>query len=140
MGLFGNRQAVDTTARAEIAALRDELTRTQSFIRQLEQEQVGLHDQVRRWMRRAVAAERAAERNQEQRPHVNGHVAAVTPAPASPAAGSRLTLRGARARIAMRRRLEFEAEQLRRVQEPEADTRLPAAEVGTPLEAEPEGA
>lgn len=110
MNLFGPRKVIDEDARAEAARLGDELARVESVVRQIETEVAGMHDQVRRWMRRAVAAERAVERNQE--PHANGF-AAVTPAsPAAPAAPARLSMRGARARIALRKRFEFEQRSL----------------------------
>lgn len=48
-------------------------------MRALETEQATLHDQVRKWMRRAIAAERAAERNQE--PDPKGPETPATPAP-----------------------------------------------------------
>lgn len=134
MRLFGPRQAVDETARAELAQLRDEVVRAQSVVRQIEQEAIAMHDQVRRWMRRAVAAERAVLRNQE--PPVNGM---ATPAAHAPAVVvpplNRVNLRGARARIAARRQLEAQAEFLRHVSEGEpAPSRdaLPAPDVEVP--------
>lgn len=118
MNLFRPRQVEDAEARQEVARLRGELELVQSAMRQLETEVIGMHDQVRRWMRRAVAAERAVARNQETATNGNGHEPAPeTPAAPPPAALSRLTLRGARNRIAARRRLESEAAYLRQVSE-----------------------
>ena len=125
MPLFGPRKVEDDGARAalaelrvELTELRAELTRAESVVRQIEAEVIGMHDQVRRWMRRAVAAERAAERNQE--PTGIGHDGQpeATPAPRTSAAPlSRVTLRGARARIAARRQLEAQTAMLRRLSE-----------------------
>jgi hypothetical protein len=135
--LFGPRHVVDSEARRELAELRAELTKAMSVVRQLDTEQAAMHADVKRWMRRAVAAERAAERNQG--PHANGHgpVPPVTPASPTlheldPPPVSRLTLRGARARIAARRQIEAHAALLRRVQGetpalPAADAPLPDA-------------
>jgi len=122
-----------------VTRLRDELERVQSVVRQIETEVVGMHDQVRRWMRRAVAAERAVVRNQEPAvslPHVNGH---ATPAPRTPSTISRLSLRGARARIAARRRLEADAEVLREVSEGAPSTHALPVDVSVPPEGETEG-
>jgi chromosome segregation ATPase len=133
--LFGPRQFADSQARDELTRLRDELTRVESVVRQVEQEVIDMHSQVRRWMRRAVAAERAVERNQE--PSTNGHGSQpveVTPAQPTPARPfSRITLRGARQRIAMRQRLEREQAFLRQVSEgaPSPDT-VPAVEPPAP--------
>jgi hypothetical protein len=131
VNLFGPRKVVDDDARAQLARLRDELVSVQSVVRQIETEAIAMHDQVRRWMRRAVAAERSVSRNQEP-PAVNGHGQA-TPAMLPPAALSRLNLRGARNRIAARRQLEMEQEFLRRVSEgaPALDA-LPAAPAALP--------
>lgn len=71
MILFGKRQVKPV---AELEALRAELLKVQSAVRTLELEQQAMHDQVRRWMRRAVAAERNQEQARETDP------AAVTPA------------------------------------------------------------
>lgn len=129
MPLFGSRQAVDEAAREEVARLRDEITRVQSVVRQIEAEVVGMHDQVRRWMRRAVAAERVVERNQD--PHPNGagdpNGSAAPPAPPPRAANSRINLRGARARIVYRRRLEAEAALLRHVSGGDSGTPHPTS-------------
>lgn len=61
---FGKRQA-DGDVRVELARLGQRVTSLESTLRQLEGEQILMHDQVRKWMRRAVAAERAMVRNQE---------------------------------------------------------------------------
>ncbi len=65
MALFGRGkvEAPDTAER--LSRLEAEVSRLASALRLLEVEQGTVHDQVRKWMRRAVAAERAAERNQE---------------------------------------------------------------------------
>ncbi|HKW42521.1 MAG TPA: hypothetical protein VJN39_14830 [Gemmatimonadales bacterium] len=91
--MFGFRKGQgDASLIQRVTVLEAELSKTQSVVRQLEGEQLLMHDQVRKWMRRAVAAERAVERNQE--PAEDG-----TPAP--PARRVRLSkglLWGARAR------------------------------------------
>lgn len=71
-----------------VGEILERLGKLESTMRQLELEQIEMHDGVRRWMRRAVAAERAAGRNQER----SGTAAPdVTPVPPP-------TLRGARLR------------------------------------------
>ena len=92
MKLFGSR---------EVKGLPDlvdhelRIGKLESLLRQLETEQLTLHDQVRKWMRRAVAAERNQERS----------TLGAAPAPATPPAPPSRSTRGmwgARARIAMR--------------------------------------
>ena len=61
----------------EVGAVLQRMSALESAFRTLEQEQIAMHDQVRKWMRRAVAAERAAGRNQE--PEAGGRPA--TPGP-----------------------------------------------------------
>ena len=85
---FRKRQAAPPDAENRLAHLEAELTKVQSTVRQLEGEQILLHDQVRKWMRRAVAAERAIGRGEPQA------------APAPPAAPRRMW--GPRARRMMR--------------------------------------
>lgn len=92
MNLFGTRKVTDAEARAELAELRAELQRQASIVRQIESEQALMHDQVRKWMRRAVAAERRTAPNQELE---------LQPAEATPAPSPRTW--GARARIMARR-------------------------------------
>lgn len=86
MALFGKRQVKPETG---IDHLERELAKVQSALRQLELEQQSMHDQVRRWMRRAVAA----ERNQEAR-EGGGHPSEPPPAPAT----AHRVLTGVRAR------------------------------------------
>lgn len=93
---FGQRQVSTPPVEERLSRLEAELARLQSALRQLETEQVTMHEQVRRWMRRAVAAERAAERNQE-RPSVVEPPEAATPVPPP------RRMWGARERIAARR-------------------------------------
>jgi hypothetical protein len=57
---FGSRQVTPQDLRDEVAACRSEISRLASTLRQLEGEQALMHDQVRKWMRRAVAAENRA--------------------------------------------------------------------------------
>lgn len=87
-----------------LADLQARVASAESRVRTCEAEQARMHDEVRKWMRRAEAAERRAEQrepNQEQlsleRPPGN----AVTPAPVVVPPGRKLW--GARARIAARR-------------------------------------
>lgn len=87
--------AVDALTR-RVEQLHAELTKTQEALRSLELEQIDVHDRVKKWMRRAVVA----ERNQERA--------------AGPAAETRVTpaLRsgfGARARWGLNRPLPGEA-------------------------------
>lgn len=60
MGWFGRRQVVEPGAEARLAHCEAELVRLGSALRLLQTEQIDLHDQARRWMRRAVARERRA--------------------------------------------------------------------------------
>lgn len=90
MNLFGRRQAsVEDRLSAlanEVARLASEVGKAQSEVRAYQTEQINMHDQVRKWMRRAIAAERAVERNQDssaERP------AGSTPAPAALPWGAR---------------------------------------------------
>jgi hypothetical protein len=92
------RQAVAPELEARLAHLELELVKVQSEARQREAEQINLHDQVRKWMRRG----QATERNQEGR-----ETAAHPVAPAAPTPTRGLT--GARARIAARRARQAEA-------------------------------
>lgn len=79
----------------DVSDLLDRMGKLESLMRTLETEQLTLHDQVRKWMRRAVAAERAVGRGQG------------SPAPAGTAVAPPLvkpaSLRGARARMYVRR-------------------------------------
>ena len=86
MGLFRPREVADPVARSRLSDVEADLARMASAIRQLEVEQATMHDQVRKWMRRAVAAER----------HVT-HEGAGTPPPAV------APVTGVRARRALRR-------------------------------------
>lgn len=73
-----------------VEQLERELTATQSAHRTLETEQIAMHDQVKKWMRRGLASERNQEREAVRE----------TPAPSTDASRP---LTGARARIAARR-------------------------------------
>lgn len=57
MNLFGKRQD-DPAVALRVTSLEAEVSKLASVVRQLEGEQALMHDQVRKWMRRAVAAER----------------------------------------------------------------------------------
>lgn len=84
-----------------LEALHSELTKLQSAVRTLETEQVTLHDQVRKWMRRAVASEARAARSSQ----------GSTPPPALPITSipKPTSLRGARGRIYVRQLEEMAA-------------------------------
>jgi hypothetical protein len=90
VNLFGPRQVADHQVRLELQSVRQDVEKLASALRNLELEQQTLHDQVRKWMRRAVAAERNAEQNQEP----------PAAQPAAPPVPPRLW--GARARRLMR--------------------------------------
>jgi len=96
VGLFSKRQAPQAAPpelAERIAHLEAEVLKVQSELRQLEGEQILLHDQCRKWMRRQVAE----GRNQER---AAGAVTdGVTPSP--PMLNRVMT--GARARILARR-------------------------------------
>jgi len=100
VGLFGRREVTLPGTPERISALEAEVSKLASALRQLETEQATMHDHVRRWMRRAVAAERRVEaRNQELdlgQPGAQATPVAATPAP------RRTTMWGARRRIAER--------------------------------------
>ena len=92
--MFGRRKV---QGEPSVADLLKRLGELESAFRQLETEQIGLHQQVRTWMRRAVAAERRAEQLNQ------GAGATVQPArtPGQPAAISS----PARARAALQGRI-----------------------------------
>lgn len=90
--MFWSRQS-QPASEDRLSKLEAELHKTQSMVRQLEAEQITLHDQTRKWMRRAVAADKNAERNQE--PGARIEALPVTPAPRPEW--------GARGRMALRR-------------------------------------
>jgi chromosome segregation ATPase len=79
--MFGRRQEVSradlNALREEVAQLRSELHKAQSEIRAYQTEQVTMHSQVQKWMRRAVAAERVVDRNQD--PTAEATAASGTP-------------------------------------------------------------
>lgn len=79
VNLFGRGQAKDDE---RLAALERRAAALESALRTLENEQVRMHDQVHKWMRRAVAA----ERNQERREVGAAPAPAATPAPPRPPA------------------------------------------------------
>lgn len=94
VGLFGRSKVVRPDEDARLSRLEGEVVKLASALRQLETEQITMHDQVRRWMRRAVAAERAVELAHEPHPD-----APTTPGPAP---RPQMNLWGARARRAAR--------------------------------------
>jgi chromosome segregation ATPase len=100
--LFGKRKP-DADARLE--ALENRARQLESQLRTLENEQIRMHDQVHKWMRRAVAAERNQERGRSLPAPVH-----VTPAPPRRPA----SMHGAAAR-SYARRLEEYTEALRSV-------------------------
>lgn len=79
---FGKREV---TGDARLAQLENELVKLGSAVRQLQLEQEHMHDQVRRWMRRAVAAERRAESGPAERAGAPGAVSGGTPVRMTPA-------------------------------------------------------
>jgi len=89
--MFGKGNVTQAQLADVMARIDTRIAQQDSVIRTLEAEQLSLHQQVHKWMKRAVAAERAAGRNQE-RPSA----AAATPAPR--------TLTPARARAYMQGR------------------------------------
>lgn len=99
MKLFGRGKGDDDE---RYAALERRVHALESAHRTLENEQLKMHDQVHKWMRRAVAA----ERNQERRAEPAQSMPAATPAnpPRRPA-----TLHGASMRSYMRRLEEYAA-------------------------------
>lgn len=104
MWLFGQSKVVAPDVLHRLAQLELELGKTQSELRQVEGEQALMHDQVRKWMRRAIAAERTALR-------VSGSEGNPGPRGASPevpgaSRGGSLRGWGARGRIAQREQLE----------------------------------
>jgi hypothetical protein len=87
MKLFGRREITSIELKDEVAACRAEVSRLASVVRQLEGEMALQHEQVRKWMRRAVAAEnRAVERDE------------APPAPPALVPPAQQTLWGPRAR------------------------------------------
>ncbi len=99
MRLFGRRQGGAEPPASEVGKILERLHTLESAMRQLETEQITLHDQCRRWMRRAVAVERAAVSHPA--PTSDG----IPPGGMEPSRGtaSPRPLWGARARIAARR-------------------------------------
>lgn len=102
MGLFGRGQATPPDVRLRVDAIERELSKVASQVRQLEVEQMTLHDQVRKWMRRAVAAERRVEESAPA-PAEHGASRTAQPAPVDPLLMFNAGLRGARGRIARRK-------------------------------------
>jgi len=107
--LFGKRKAGDDEIRHVVRQLGERLGEVESELRTYQTEQVAMHDQVRKWMRRAVAAERAAA------------VRESGGASPSQLPRSRAALFGARARI-MARRAERAARPDPVEEEPEVST------------------
>lgn len=97
MGLF--RHGKVTQDSNELDAIRAEVARLASALRTLETEQTLMHQQVRTWMRRAVAAERRAEGGAQQEPAEVRTAPDHVEEPPPP----RMTMWGARRRIAERR-------------------------------------
>ena len=102
MGLFRRSEVAVASAKVDaewgrqrLDHLEAEVKRLGSELRQYQTEQVTMHDQVRKWMRRAVAAERAVDVERGESIERVG----AGDAPARPA--SRLW--GARSRVAARR-------------------------------------
>lgn len=94
--LFGRGKVEsESSLGAQVLDLGTRIAALESEVRMLRAELALTSDLVAKRMRRAVAAERAAERNQERAPD-EGSAPAVTPA-------RRLNMWGARARIAARR-------------------------------------
>ncbi len=83
--LFGNGHAV---SREEFDALASQVLKYQSELRTYQTEQVTMHEEVRKWMRRALAAESRMDARQTARV-ANGE---------SPAVSSPRNMWGARAR------------------------------------------
>jgi hypothetical protein len=86
VNLFGRRKVEGQPTVVELAT---RLGAIESALRQLETEQLTLHDQVRKWMRRAVAAERVATREAPGTPKPG----APTPPPATGVRARRLANR-----------------------------------------------
>lgn len=106
MGLFSRSKVEPEPGLvAQVMELRSLVENLASEVRQLRLELAAQSDLVTKRMRRAVAAERAVERHQEQRAGDAG--AAPVPQPATP--GRPLSMWGARGRIARRRALEAAA-------------------------------
>lgn len=64
MKLFGFGKDTPKNVEDELARFDGELRKVQSLMRTLEAEQATMHAEVKKWMRRAVAAETRAGRNQ----------------------------------------------------------------------------
>jgi len=101
----GELQRLELEVR-RIAAAHAEL---EAEVRTLQTEQLAMHKQVRQWMRRAVAAERAVERRQVGTPSGAAVDRAAVALPDRP-----VNLRGARGRIYVRHLEELAAEAARR--------------------------
>ena len=100
MRLFGRREVEPPGLVIQVAELRSLLENLSSEVRTLRAELAIQSDLVTKRMRRAIAAERAVERNQELREGVPVAPPARAETPAPPA--RRLSMWGARARIATR--------------------------------------
>lgn len=87
--MFWSRKCECAGLRAEVERLRGELVRVETELRAFQTEQVTMHDQVRKWMRRAGAEQRNQERDE----------ARAAPDPATPVVSAPW---GARARRAAR--------------------------------------
>lgn len=111
-----------------MAALEARCRALESALRILENEQLKIHDQVHKWMRRAVAA----ERNQERREVGAAPAPAATPAPPRPP-----TVRTGASLRSYTRRLEQYTRAIAghtgnvRVEDPESDESAAAQGNGT---------
>jgi hypothetical protein len=97
--VFGKRKvtAENPTLLTLIGELQTRVAGLESQMRTLDTEQANLHAEVRKWMRRAVAAERRVEES-NQEPVAAREVVPVTPTP-----HPQTTMWGARGRIAARK-------------------------------------
>lgn len=93
MNWFGKRKVQPV----EVEQLAAELRKLQSAHRDLEREFVALHEDCRKWMRRSMRAEQNAEKAEGK------HQEPAQPRPATETPSPRLTMWGARQRIAARR-------------------------------------
>lgn len=93
MFLFGRRKAApDPLVSRSIDEVEKRVAKLEHELRILQTEQTVLHDQVRKWMRRAVAAERVVQASESQ-----DEEQAPAPAPAAPPGAPRWGARGRRA-------------------------------------------
>jgi len=106
MGLFGRGQVKSEEHEALWSALRGLTTEHESLVRKVREmdgEMSLALDQVRKWMRRAVAAERSAGRDDGGTVHGVDGVPALDTGPGASPSVQRFTMTPARARILARR-------------------------------------